>query len=159
LDGKSLTDVWPGWQEEPIMNEWAKYAKSEMGELSVSLVEMSNLYIETDGADDNDEELDRDLPTFRKKRKYAMAMDEDGNRILPDPDRNGGMSRTEMEQMIWTFVMDHYCMGLVIKICIIMLTSSLEIAANNPKASVPWTAISSQEWSYVDHFRLPKVAF
>src|SRR5882762_11238357 len=90
------------------------------------------------GADDDEEESDRDLPTFRKKQKYAMAMDEDGNCILPDPDRNGGMNRAEMEQTIRTFVTDHYRMGLVIKICIIMLTSSLEMAANNPKASIPW---------------------
>jgi len=31
-----MADIWPGWEEEPIMREWAKYAKSQMGELHCS---------------------------------------------------------------------------------------------------------------------------
>jgi hypothetical protein len=31
LEGGSMSSVRPGWEEEPIMKEWAWYAKSQMG--------------------------------------------------------------------------------------------------------------------------------
>jgi hypothetical protein len=31
LDGESLEDVRENWEDEPIMDEWAKYAQSQMG--------------------------------------------------------------------------------------------------------------------------------
>ena len=32
LGAESMEVVRPGWEEEPIMKEWAKYARSQMGE-------------------------------------------------------------------------------------------------------------------------------
>jgi hypothetical protein len=32
-----MSSVRPGWEEEPVMTEWAKYAKSQMGELLLQL--------------------------------------------------------------------------------------------------------------------------
>jgi hypothetical protein len=60
------------------------------------------------GNDEEEEDSDRDLPTRRKKTKYTFDMNDEGHVILPDPDGEGDMKLSKMEQLIRAFLSIHY---------------------------------------------------
>jgi hypothetical protein len=36
LNGEAMSAVRPGWEQEPIMKEWMKFAQSQMGKLDLA---------------------------------------------------------------------------------------------------------------------------
>jgi hypothetical protein len=45
MGGEAFADVRPGWQTESIMEEWAKYAQSQMSALQIATIYMTILNI------------------------------------------------------------------------------------------------------------------
>ena len=106
LDGKSLSEVREGWEEEPIMQEWTRYAQSQMGEPQPSLHALTP----TDGMVGEDlQEGDREIPAKKKKTPAVLLeFDKDGKPLLPDPDFNGGMRVESLCSAVRQFIVGHY---------------------------------------------------
>jgi len=106
LDGKSLSEVRQGWEEEPILQEWTRYAQSQMGEAEPSLHPQTP----TDGMVGEDlQEGDREIPAKKKKTPAVLLeLDEDGKPVLPDPDFNGGMRVESLCSVVRQFIVAHY---------------------------------------------------
>jgi hypothetical protein len=47
---------------------------------------------------------------MRKKSKLTLETDDDGNPVLPNPDKGGGMKAAQMEQAMRTFLTAKYRM-------------------------------------------------
>jgi hypothetical protein len=157
LDGQSLADVRDGWEDEPIMMEWTKYAQTQMGIKSFSYLAFINAYPFAGDNADTDEQ-DPQQPSRKKKEPpFQLEFDDDGTPILPDPDADDGMAVGPMCQAIRQFLTAHYRGSLfLLQYSHVSHPSSAELSSGNKKASVPWGFLLGKETEYVDSEYLPE---